>query len=204
MKKNILSIIAIVAAFTFALPSMAQLKIGLKGGLNLTNVTLSDRVNPQYNFRTNNRAGFFVGPTADITLPVVGLGIDASILYNNKVISIEEDKKTLHYIDVPINAKYTIGFSSLASIYFATGPQFSYNVGDRNWTTRGINYGWELNQSEFSWNVGAGVTALSHLRVGYNYNIGLGSTKERRESLVSPETIKLKNNTHQVSVTYFF
>lgn len=203
MKKNILSIIAIVAAFTFAMPSMAQVKFGLKGGLNVSNVSFD---NVDANFNPKNRTGFFVGPTADITLPLVGLGVDASVLYDNKVVGLEENYKTLHYIDVPINAKYTIGFSSIASIYFATGPQFSYNIGDRNWKMNNLGQNWELKKSEFSWNVGAGVTALSHLRVGYNYNVALGKTAEASILKTSTKAVKgeLRNNTHQISLTYLF
>ena len=133
------------------------------------------------------------------------------MLYDNKVIGIEdgmgnEANKTLHYIDMPINAKYTVGLSSLASVYVATGPQFSWNVGDRSWKPANINQDWELKKSEFSWNVGCGVTALSHVRVGYNYNIALGKTAEITPLGIGTSAVKgkLKNNTHQISLTYLF
>ena len=138
------------------------------------------------------------------------LGVEASLLYDNKSIALSdgtnESKKTLHYVSLPINAKYTIGFSSLASVYFATGPQFSWNVGDRSWAPKNIQAGWELKKSEFSWNVGAGGTALKHIRVGYNYNIGIGKTAEATVlgTAINGVKGKLKNNTHQVSLTYIF
>lgn len=210
MKKNILSLAVIVAALTFALPSQAQVKFGIKAGLNVDNVSLK---NMGSNFDGKNRTGFFAGVTADVTVPLAGLGADIALLYDNKVVGIEENgneaNKTLHYVSLPINAKYTIGLSSIASVYFATGPQFSWNIGDRNWRLSnydGYTKDWELKKSEFSWNVGCGATVLSHVRVGYNYNIALGNTAEMTIIGAGKDAIKgkLKNNTHQISLTYLF
>lgn len=207
MKKNILSLAVIVAALAFAMPSQAQIKFGIKGGLNVDNINLK---NAQANVSAKNRTGFFAGVTADVTIPLAGLGADIAVLYDNKVVGISdgttEANKTLHYIDLPINAKYTVGFSSLVSAYIATGPQFSWNVGDRSWKPANINQDWELKKSEFSWNVGCGVTALSHVRVGYNYNIALGKTAEITPLGIGTSAVKgkLKNNTHQISLTYLF
>ena len=209
MKKNILSLAVLVAALCFALPSQAQVKFGVKAGLNVDNVNLK---NAQANISAKNRTGFFAGVTADVTVPLAGLGADIALLYDNKVIGIkdnntgDEANKTLHYIDMPINAKYTVGLSSLASVYVATGPQFSWNIGDRHWTPQYITQDWEIKKSEFSWNIGCGVTALSHLRVGYNYNIAIGKTAEITPLMVGGNAVKgkLKNNTHQISLTYLF
>ena len=207
MKKNILSLAVIVAALAFAMPSQAQIKFGIKGGLNVDNINLK---HAQANVSAKNRTGFFAGVTADVTIPLAGLGADIAVLYDNKVVGISdgvnEANKTLHYIDMPINAKYTVGLSSLASVYVATGPQFSWNVGDRSWKPANINQDWELKKSEFSWNVGCGVTALSHVRVGYNYNIALGKTAEITPLGIGTSAVKgkLKNNTHQISLTYLF
>ena len=207
MKKNILSLAVIVAALAFAMPSQAQIKFGIKGGLNVDNINLK---HAQANVSAKNRTGFFAGVTADVTIPLAGLGADIAVLYDNKVVGISdattEANKTLHYIDLPINAKYTVGFSSLVSAYIATGPQFSWNVGDRSWKPANINQDWELKKSEFSWNVGCGVTALSHVRVGYNYNIALGKTAEITPLGIGTSAVKgkLKNNTHQISLTYLF
>lgn len=216
MKKNILSLAVLVTAFVFVLPSQAQVKFGVKAGLNVNSFNVK---NIPVSFDKKNRNGFFAGVTADVTIPIVGIGADISLLYDNKCIGmggqdIADDgtteyvttHKTLHYITLPINAKYTIGLSSLASVYLATGPQFSWNVGDRHWTLGEIDEGWELKSSAFSWNVGAGVTVLNHVRVGYNFNIALGNTAEIDALTTAGAAVKgkLKNNTHQISLTYLF
>ncbi|MBQ6964975.1 MAG: porin family protein [Bacteroidaceae bacterium] len=210
MKKNVLSIVVLVATLTFAMPAQAQFQFGIKAGLNVNSVSLK---NMQSNIDGKNRTGFFAGVTADFTAPLIGIGADVSLLYNNKIIGLTENgqkaNKTLHYVALPINVKYTIGLSNLASVYLATGPQFAWNVGDRNWKLsnyQGFTEDWELKKSEFSWNVGAGVTALNHIRIGYNYNIGIGKTAETTLIGTAGNTVKgkLKNNTHQISLTYLF
>ena len=213
MKKNLITLAVVVAAFVAALPAQAQVKFGVKAGLNVNSVSLKG--NLADNLDSNNRTGFFAGLTADVTIPLAGLGADISLLYDNKVVrassedaatgDIYESNKTSHYITLPINAKYTIGLSSIASVYLATGPQFSWNVGDKNWKAD-LGNDWELNKSEFSWNVGAGATVFSHVRVGYNYNIGIGNTAEASILNTAGQAVKgkLKNNTHQISLTYFF
>lgn len=206
MKKAI-SIIAVVAAFVMAVPAQAQVQFGVKAGLNVNKVSLND---VGTTLDGENRTGFFAGITADFTLPMVGFGADVSVLYDNKVagtsVGDKEINKTLHYIDIPINVKYTIGFSSLASVYVATGPQFAFNVGDRSWALSELNSNWELKTSEFSWNVGAGITVRSHIRLGYNYNIAVGKTAELKVSALGQDIVKgkLKNNSHQISLTYLF
>ncbi|MBR0047188.1 MAG: porin family protein [Bacteroidaceae bacterium] len=220
MKKNILSLTVLVAALAFAMPSQAQIKFGVKAGLNVNSFSVK---NLPMAVNKKNRNGFFAGVTADVTVPLVGLGVDASLLYDNRCIGLRgteieyeddeiipvgqiESHKTFHYISVPINVKYTVGLSSLASVYLATGPQFSWNVGDRHWRFDELDEGWEMKSSQFSWNVGCGATVMSHVRVGYNFNIALGNTAETTFWTVGEKAFKskLKNNTHQISLTYIF
>ena len=51
--------------------AQAQVKLGLKGGLNVTQMSLSSDV-----IDKSNQTGFFVGPTVKLTLPLIGLGIE--------------------------------------------------------------------------------------------------------------------------------
>lgn len=198
--KKIFGVIALAAAFMFAVPAQAQLKFGVKAGLNVSKASLDKGV-----LSADNRTGFFVGPMAEFTLPVIGLGVDAALLYDNKSVKVgaegESVSSTLHYIDIPINVKYTIGLGSLASVYGATGPQFSYNIGGKSI----LDGSYALNDSDFSWNIGAGVKLLGHLQVGYNYNIALGKTAEVKDANAIDFVGKsFKNNTHQISVAYMF
>ncbi len=212
--KKYFGLVAIIAAMFVAMPAQAQFKFGVKAGLNISKPSFDKSV-----ASADNRAGFFVGPMAEFTVPVIGIGIDAAVLYNNKSIKAsgvddagvaKTETENLHYIDIPINVKYTIGLGSLASIYGATGPQFSFNVGGGDI----FDNNYSLNSSDFSWNIGAGVKLLSHFQIGYNYNIALGNTAEVKDAgalsvagnyawnkLMGKD---MKTNTHQISIAYMF
>lgn len=76
--KKLLTLI-VIAATAFAVPAGAQIKFGIKGGLNITDMSFSKDV-----VKTSNQTGFFIGPTLKIKIPVVGLGVDASALYDQR------------------------------------------------------------------------------------------------------------------------
>ena len=78
MKKIFTAIIAAVALLT-ATSAQAQIKFGLKGGLNVTNMSFSQDV-----VGKSNRTGFFVGPMVKVTIPLAGLGLDAGVLYDQR------------------------------------------------------------------------------------------------------------------------
>lgn len=60
----------VVAAMMFTTNANAQIKFGLKGGLDVTNMSLSNDV-----FDASNKTGFFVGPMVKVTIPIVGLSL---------------------------------------------------------------------------------------------------------------------------------
>ena len=152
------------------------LKFGLKAGLNVSDFHFSSDV-----FDKTNQAGCFFGPTVKFTLPVVGLGMDASVLYDYRSAKLdyESEKKTVkqQQIAVPVNVRYAIGLGSTANIFFFAGPQVAFNVGGKDFQwTKGSNYA--LKKSNFSINLGFGVTALKHLQVSANYNVACGKTAD--------------------------
>ena len=206
--KKLFILIVLVAATYFAVPANAQLKFGIKGGLNITDMSLSNDV-----FETSNRTGFFIGPTIKFTLPIVGLGIDASALYDQREgeVNVEADDNTLvstrlkqKSINIPINLRYDIGLGSLAAVYLAAGPQFGFNVGDKNQSLYKDVAEWRLNTSNFSVNVGAGVMLLGHLQVGANYNIVCGKTGEITVLDGAESVLRGRSNTWQISAAYYF
>lgn len=206
--KKLFTLIVLVAATYFAVPANAQLKFGIKGGLNITDMSLSKDV-----FETSNRTGFFIGPTIKFTLPIVGLGIDASALYDQREgeVNVTSDGNTIvstrlkqKSINIPINLRYDIGLGSLAAVYIAAGPQFGFNVGDKNQSLYNDIAEWRLSSSNFSVNVGAGVMLLSHLQIGANYNIVCGKTGEITVLDGAKSVLRGRSNTWQISAAYYF
>lgn len=209
--KKFLSSIIVAAAMIIALPANAQISFGLRGGLNINKVSFDGKKD----IKSDNQAGFFVGPVAEVKVPLAGLSADIGVLYDQKKVKLEagadKETKTLNYIDVPVNVKYTFGIGRLGGIYIATGPQFAFNLDGKQFDIGDISgtaNQYELKKSEFSWNLGGGVSLLGHLRVGYNYNFGIGKTAELKDASAWDTSKKIcksfKNQTHQISLTYIF
>lgn len=186
---------------TMALTANAQVKFGLRGGLNLTNLSLSGDFSD--NLNKENQAGFYIGPTVKFTLPIVGLGIDASALYNQKNSKIEDETIKESEIAIPINLRYGFGLGQTASLFFKAGPQFAFPVGDKNFTIRDVA-DYELKSSNFSINVGAGVMLLNHLEISANYNIACGKTGEASVSSIINDSFNGKTNCWQIGAAYYF
>lgn len=207
MKKLLTTIMLLAVMFT---TSQAQVKLGIKGGLNVTDMSLSNEV-----FDADNRAGFFIGPTVKFTLPLVGLGIDASALYDQRSAKISNssnnfpsDDKSItpetikqQSIQIPVNLRYGVGLGSLASVFIFAGPQFGFNVGDKE--IKEINWKWK--DSNLSVNAGLGLSLFSHLQITANYNIACGTTGEISVGdAVDAVKSKGKNNSWQIAAAYYF
>ena len=198
--KKFLTVVVLFAALMTAVPAKAEVKFGVKGGLNLTSMSLDAKA-----IDKSNQAGFFIGPTFKFTLPIVGLGFDASALYDQRKAEVDDTSIKQQSIQIPINIRYGIGLGSTASIYFFAGPQFGFNVGDKDIKTDVGN--WTFKSSNISANVGLGLMLLSHLQISANYNFGLGKTGEFDEFLPGAVNAIKENgkmNAWQIAVAYYF
>lgn len=206
--KKILSLVFMVAAMLYATSVNAQIKFGLKGGLNVTSMSFSEDV-----FDASNKTGFFVGPMVKVTVPIVGLSFDAAALYDQKEAKVKANGDDYDLtgknvkqqsINIPVNVRYGFGLSSLANAFVFAGPQWGINVGDKNfkWADKAS---YSLKKSNFSVNVGAGVTLLSHLQISANYNIACGKTAEVNLLNGMGKAIdKSNNNSWQIALGYWF
>lgn len=205
MKKFMLLLVAAVA---MAMPSQAQVKFGLKGGLNLTSISASGTLSDNL----KNKEGFHIGPTVKIGLPVVGLAIDVSALYDQRSGKVEianaESTIKSQSLQIPINVRYGVGLGSVANLFAFAGPQFGFNLGDKNQKILSEAANWTLKSSNLSANVGIGATLLGHLQVTANYNFALGKTGEIEPLGAAKSTWDAvtdgKTSAWQISAAYFF
>lgn len=214
MKKT-LSVICMAALCCTS--AMAQFNWGVRGGLNLVNndITLVDEENV---LEKDNYTGFFFGPMAEFQIPVVGLGIDASLLYQQKGLELT-DKETMkqQQIAVPVYLKYSFGLGDLAAIFAQAGVQLNYNIGDLSKVIEDKDADeaseFILNKNTWTFNVGAGVKLMNHLQAAVNYNMPLskeGSVERKGLEGGSLEDARLlakdkfDQSTLQFSVTYTF
>lgn len=212
MKKYV-SLIMLAVALMFAQQADAQLQFGVKGGLNVSSISFNQDL-----FDSSNRSGWFLGPTMKLSTPILGLGLDASALYEQKSSQVENTKvqggeTTINQksVIIPVNVRWGFGLGSMASMFVFAGPQFGFNVGkdEFTWTSReDYQNTFQLKKSNLSVNVGAGVSLLKHLQVTANYNIATGKTGEAKVGKVIDDTYDTittgKANAWQVSLSYFF
>ena len=195
--KKIFVFFLIAVCIGMAMPAQAQIHFGVKGGVNLSKASLS---NVGDNFKKDNFTGFFIGPMAEFNIPIVGLGVDASLLFAQRGVKVSSgnDEYTIKQngLDIPVNLKYNIGLGSLLGIYIAAGPDFYFDFAG-NKTIEGAKT--DKKKAEVGINVGAGVKLMNHLQVGANYNIPLSDTAKFEGTDAS-----YKTKTWQVSVAYIF
>lgn len=211
--KKVLSFIVLAVSFFFANSAQAQIKLGVKGGLNVSSLKLNDNM-----YDTSNRAGFFIGPMVKVTVPITGLSFDVAALYDQKEakVKVADDvvggtynstTVTQKFIDIPVNVRYGFGLSSLANIFLFAGPQWGINVGNKNFKWNESS-SYSLKKANFSVNVGAGVTLLSHLQASVNYNIECNKSGKMDTGSIdsngNPVIVKGRNNTWQISLGYWF
>lgn len=205
--KKIFTTLVIAATMLMALPAQAQFKFGVRAGANLVNMKFSgDFVN---NLGKENRAGFYIGPTIKFTVPIVGLSMDASALYDQRSTEITSETETQSVISrqlaIPVNVRYGWGLGSVADIFVFAGPQVAFNFSKDKF------FGatdWKWKESNFSVNVGLGCTILSHVELKANYNIACGKTGDAtlwnatKDAVVG--TVKSKTNSWQLGMAYYF
>lgn len=202
MKKISLFIVALLLTASAG----AQVKLGITGGLNVSKLSFDKS---KY-FDSANRSGWFVGPKVWFNVPIVGLGVNAAVEYNQRRLYGEvkntdgKVSRADYYksIEIPINVRYSLGLGSLASVFAETGPQFGFAVGDK--TPSEIV---KFKSSNVTWNVGLGVRLVNHLEIGAAYNIALsdfGKIYVPDISAITGAKSDFKSNSWQVSASYIF
>ena len=143
--KRLFSTLAIALfCLCVAIPAQAQLlRWGVKGGVNMTKIDFGE------NYK-DKMAGFFIGPMAEVNIPVVGLGVDAALLFSQKGIKADDGRVKQFGVDIPVNLKYTLGLGSMLGIYVAAGPDFYFDF-------KGEKNGMERKRAQVGINVGGGV-----------------------------------------------
>jgi hypothetical protein len=184
-----------------ALSAQAQLRYGLKGGLNISSLSGDgDEV-------LKSATGFYVGPTVELSIPVVGLGVEGSILYSQKGVKIDAtgvdfDEK-LSYIEVPVSLKYKIldlpGLNQLITPFIDAGPYASFKMSGKDLPANGSELNSAIKAKSFgaglNFGIGAELLRKVQLRVGYQ----LGLTDNFGKGDVS-----LKDRTWQVGASILF
>ena len=201
--KRLFSLVVLLSAITMAMQAQ-NVKFGVKGGLDIQDMKFDESV-----INTENKMGWFIGPTLQVTLPIGGLGVDIAGLDDQKETEVNGVSIKQKSILVPVNARLKLGIGSTAGIYVAAGPQFAFNVGDDEfkWNKDNVDNTFQLKKSAFSVNLGAGIYFSKHLEIGFAYNIAMGSTADASWKAATDAALHnddTKPKSWQISAAYYF
>ncbi len=168
--KKIFTLIVLVAVASGA---SAQLRFGLKGGMNITSMSFSKKA-----VVAENRTGFYVGPTMKLIAPRSGVGFDLSVLYDQRRLCWyndyvpnglgEEENIKQQQISIPLNFRWEWNMDVIGLFVYA-GPELDINVsGDYDYGYNDFYWGW--NTTRWSANIGVGIIFVDHLQLNFNYN----------------------------------
>ena len=198
--KKILMVVAV--ATLFATPAMGQFRFGVKAGLAINDMKFDTDA-----LKADNQKGFTGGIVTEFTMPVIGIGVDASLLYARRSFeAIEEGGTTTtdnrDYIDIPVNLKWKIGIPGLGKIvtpYITTGPDFSFLLSKKN-----ISNAWKNKTVDVAWPVGAGLQLFDKVQIGATYGWGLSKAASIESNEPNAALYSSKNRCWTVTAAYFF
>ena len=201
--------IAIALIMAFGVSANAQIKFGAKAGIVVNDLKFDKDV-----VASDNRVGFTGGLMMEVNIPIVGLGVDASVMYVRRSSEIgymaENDKGeeifntnkiNNDYIEVPINLKYKFSLpiaGNFVAPYLFTGPSFAFLT-----SKEAIGDAVKNKKFDLSWNFGAGVQILNKVQLGASYGLGLTKAAEA-VSDIKGAGVDVKNRCWTITAAYLF
>lgn len=213
-KKVILTLLVAILGMGAA---NAQLRFGLKAGVNLNDLSVTRLPNLD-DLNENNRCGYTLGAMTEFQIPVIGLCFDLSLMYTymnsdvkfKDVNDIKNFDISKSFIEVPINVKYKIGLpvvSKFLTPYVFTGPAFAFRLGSLNKNYKDLV---DLKTTQTSWNVGLGVELIKHIQISGSYGFGLNDPFKftdkflQNAGISNDKHIKSKSNYWTITAAWLF
>jgi hypothetical protein len=177
--------------------SQAQISVGAKGGLNVSNLS---GINDIEGFKSKALVGFHLGGFATFNLGR-NFAIQPELLYSSQGAKVEvagdEENLKLNYINIPVMIK----FLTNSGFYVEAGPQIGFKAGDV--TFDGDDISDEFENSDFSAGFGLGFQPTkSPFGVGARYNVGLGKVSDLED--FDDNNVDVKNGVFQLSLYWRF
>ena len=153
---------------------------------------------------------FNLGIVAETMVPLTGMGLEVSALYELEKISGENIVKAVNvgYIIIPANFKWKFGFSQF-KVFAKAGPSFSIKVhdsGNIDITQSGVSFQhFKPKPFNFGLNVGAGFEIMSKVQVGAAYFYNFTDPFVEAVGFETSNDNSIPNNGgFVVSLSYFF
>ena len=201
MKKYL--VLMVIAAFFVTLPTQAQLKWGAKAGVNLSSIS----TNGDFYKNSDNYTGFQVGPMMEFTVPIVGIGVDAALLYSQTGFVVDDKTVKNGNLLVPVNLKYKLSLLDLVGAYATAGPYIGLKLfgDDKKFDTSSAINKIESESFGAGLNFGLGVELLGKLQVGANYQLGLTEDyKSFQDASLGGKVFGEKTRVWSITAAFFF
>lgn len=184
----------------FSVATSAQMRFGIKGGLNLANESISSSALGGLSLSPNLRIGFHAGLVMDSPITET-ISIQPNLLFSQKGFKLSANGNdvttTFNYIELPINFLY----HASESFSVGAGPYLGYAlsgmVSSASQNTNVTFGSGEARRLDYGLNLTAGYEVSPGLVISANYSLGLANISDD-----SSETIK--NNVIGFSLTKFF
>ncbi|MCL6102718.1 MAG: PorT family protein [Bacteroidetes bacterium] len=173
---------------------------GIKGGLNLANLTVSgDGISAS----VKSIIGIHVGPVAYFRLQE-NLSFNTGLLFSIKGAKVEGTEgltETLNYLVVPLNLAYKFPINESVKFFIQAGPYVGYAISGKDKysdVTENVKFGEKggLKRGDFGLGFGAGL-GFGSIITSLNYELGLSN-------MIDDSNYKSKNKVLQLSVAYMF
>ncbi len=201
-KKVILTLLVAILSMGAA---NAQLRFGVKAGVNLNSLSHLDK-----GLKDADKCGFTGGLMAEFQVPVIGIGLDLSAMYTHMSSEIKDGNENYdlakNFLEIPINLKYKIGIpvvSRIVTPFIFTGPSFAIRL-DKN--KKDVAHFIQTKGVQTVWNVGIGVELIRHLQIqgGYGFGINNIAKKVAASQGQSYDFKKLRNNYWTITAAWLF
>ena len=206
MKRFTRILAVILLAVVCAGTASAQFRFGLKAGLNVNKLHVKGD-NWKQTFSSDNGCGFTGGVMAEFTVPIIGVGADASVMYTHmggemkSIDGTNEKSDNSNFIEIPINLKYKLNVPVIASIlkpYIFTGPSFAFRLNKNTLDDL------KTKTCQTAGNVGLGLEFVNHVQIGASYGFGMNNVMKFVPGINATDGIKVKNNYWTVTAAYLF
>ena len=178
----------------------ATFEFGLKGGLNLSSLSLNNDNLPNHNVKTGVNVGFtanynfskklFLQSGISFTTKGTKIEGEAPLGFDYRILSSGREafmKSNQRYLQAPVYLGYKIDLMPGAKLVLNAGPYFAYGIGGKTQLTGDIIYGDMIDYStieektfdsrglkRFDFGVGTGIgVEFGRTILGLNYELGL-------------------------------
>ena len=201
MKKYL--VFTVIAALLAALPAQAQFKWGLKAGANLSGIS----TNEDFYLNPKNYTGFQAGPIIEFTVPIIGIGMDAALLYSQTGFVVDEKTVRNGNLLLPLNLKYKLSLLDIVGAYLTAGPYVGLKLfgDDKKFSINSIESTIKSESFGAGLNFGLGVELLGKLQVGANYQLGLTEDyKSFQDASLGGKIFGEKTRVWSITAAFFF